>query len=264
MNNLVTVINKDGQLVVTSRQVARDFKKEHRAVLKAIDDLIAEMGVAQNYADLFLPSEYQHEQNRQTYREYLLTRDGFSLLVMGFTGKRALEWKLKYIEAFNAMEESLKQVSTMLTEEQKLQLAIFQAKTIDEAGQAAAALDRYRQKQLADKQRELEHKTEVIKGVTDDIDIYTKRNVLNKVVRFKGANFKERWNELYDRFREVHSVDLKARCEGYNLKQKKKKDHLSIIKYAEKFGYIDDLYRIALKLYETDISEILRHLQKIA
>ena len=42
------------------------------------------------------------------YTEYLLTRDGFSLLVMGFTGSRALEWKLKYIEAFNKMEQAIK------------------------------------------------------------------------------------------------------------------------------------------------------------
>ena len=53
-----------------------------------------------------------------------------------------------------------------------------------------------KEKQIAEQQREIEHKTEVIKGVTDDIDIYTKRNVLNKVVRYKGADFAERWNEL--------------------------------------------------------------------
>lgn len=120
------------------------------------------------------------------------------------------------------------------------------------------------EKQIASQQRENEHKTEVIKGVTDDIDIYTKRNVLNKVVKFQGANFSERWNELYNRYREVYSVDLKARCEGHNLKQKKKKDQLSVIKYAEKFGHIDNLYKVALKLYETDINEILQHLQGIA
>ena len=50
--------------------------------------------------------------------------------------------------------------------------------------------------------------------------------------------------------------------QGYNLKQIKK-DKLSTIRYAEKFGYLDDLYKIALKLYETDINEILKHLQKI-
>ena len=112
-------------------------------------------------------------------------------------------------------------------------------------------------------EQQVAYKTEVIKGVTEDIDIYTKRNVLNKVVRYKGSDFKKRWNELYDRFREVYSTDLKGRCEGYNLKQTKKKDRLSIIKYAEKFGYLDNLYKIALKLYETDINEILESLKEI-
>jgi len=260
MNELISISNQGGKLVVSSREVARNFEKEHKDVLETIRNLIAENSAVKN---TIIESEYVNSRGRK-YPEYLLTRDGFTLLAMGFTGKKALEWKLKYIEAFNKMEESLKRISTMLTEEQRLQLAIFKAKSVDEAGQAAAALDRYRQKQLEDKQREIEHKTEVIKGVTDDIDIYTKRNVLNKVVRYKGANFAERWNELYDRFREVYSVDLKARCEGYNLKQNKKKDQLSTIKYAEKFGHIDNLYKIALKLYETDINEILKHLQKIA
>lgn len=113
-------------------------------------------------------------------------------------------------------------------------------------------------------QKEVKYKTEVIKGITDDIDLYTKRNVLNRVVRYKKANFQERWSELYRVFRETYSVDLKARCEGYNLKQIKKKDQLSVVKYAEKFGFLDDLYKVALKLYETDIREILDQLKKIA
>ena len=69
------------------------------------------MGVAEKSADLFIESKYQHPQNKQWYKEYLLTRDGFSLLVMGFTGKEALQWKLQYIEAFNKMEEQIKQAS---------------------------------------------------------------------------------------------------------------------------------------------------------
>ena len=111
--------------------------------------------------------------------------------------------------------------------------------------------------------KEIDYKDEVLKGVTEDIDIYTKRNVLNKVVRYKGADFQRRWQELYDRFKEVHSIDLPARRKGYNLKQEKKKDQLSIVKYAEKFGYLDDLYKIAVKLYATDIDAILKNLQKI-
>lgn len=108
-NNLVQVLNQDGQLVVSSRQVAENFDKEHKTVLRAIGDLVSNLGVAQNCADLFIEEDYQHEQNKQWYKEYLLTRDGFSLIVMAFTGAKALQWKLKYIEAFNKMEQQLRE-----------------------------------------------------------------------------------------------------------------------------------------------------------
>lgn len=247
MNNLINVQKQEGNLVVSSREVAKNFEKEHRGVLRDLDNL--REGVAQNWADLFYETTYIHKQNKQEYREVLMNRDGFSLLAMGFTGKKAIGWKLKYIEAFNRMEKAL----TSKVPEIDSSFLYLLANQLEE-----------KEKQIAEQQREIEHKKEVIKGVTEDIDIYTKRNVLNKVVRYKGANFAERWNELYQRFREVYSIDLKARCEGHNLKQKLKKDHLSTIKYAEKFGHIENLYKIAIKLYETDVNEILKHLQSIA
>ncbi len=105
----VVVKKIDGELVVTSRQIAEDFEKEHFNVVRDIEGLIK--GIIKNEDTpnkMFIESEYQHEQNKQWYKEYLLTRDGFSLLVMGFTGSKALQWKLKYIEAFNKMEQELK------------------------------------------------------------------------------------------------------------------------------------------------------------
>lgn len=107
MNDLINIFYQDGQLVVTSRQIAQDFNKNHKDVLESIDQLVK--GVAEKSADLFIESQYQHEQNKQIYREYLLTRDGFTLLAMGFTGEKALQWKLKYIEAFNKMEQYIRE-----------------------------------------------------------------------------------------------------------------------------------------------------------
>ena len=95
--------------MVGSRQIAEHFEKEHRNVVRDIENLVERAGSAQKCAPLFIEAEYQHDQNKQFYKEYLLTRDGFSLLVMGFTGRKALEWKLKYIEAFNQMERRLKE-----------------------------------------------------------------------------------------------------------------------------------------------------------
>ena len=106
MTNLV--IMKDRQAVTSSLNVAANFEKDHRAVLKAIDDL--KEGLAQKYADLFWEDTYIHPQNKQPYRVVYMNRDGFTLAVLGFNNtKRVLEFKLKYIEAFNQMEEHIKQ-----------------------------------------------------------------------------------------------------------------------------------------------------------
>ena len=104
MNNLV--IMKDQQAVTSSLQVAETFDKSHKHVLEAIDNL--KEGVAENWADLFYEDTYIHPQNRQPYRVIYMNRDGFTLLAMGFTGKKALKFKMQYIEAFNKMEYELK------------------------------------------------------------------------------------------------------------------------------------------------------------
>lgn len=109
MKNLVQIKNKE--VVTTSRQVADVFEKKHKVVLEAIDILKGDIGVAEKWANLFCETTYIHEQNKQEYRQYLINRDGFTLLAMGFTGKKALRWKVKYIQAFNQMEEMIKEQS---------------------------------------------------------------------------------------------------------------------------------------------------------
>ena len=252
-------------LTLDSREVADMVEKRHDHLMRDIETYIDYLGQTPSLGSdaFFIESSYKAGTGKE-YKCYLVTKKGCEFIAHKLTGQKGAIFTATYINRFHQLEQSLEQAVTMLTEEQRLQLAIFQARTAEEAGVAAANLDRYRRKQLEETKKALDHKTEVIKGVPEDIDIYTKRNVLNKVVRYKGANFSERWNELYDRYKEVYSVDLRARCEGYNLKQKIGKDKLSVVKYAEKFGHIDNLYKIALKLYETDIKEILEHLKEIA
>lgn len=75
-------------------------------MLRSIENTMIDSS-AQNWAQYFILDEYRDPSGKLN-RQYLLTRDGFTLLVMGFTGQKALQWKLKYIQAFNAMEEALK------------------------------------------------------------------------------------------------------------------------------------------------------------
>lgn len=125
MTNLVTVNN--GQAVVSSRQVADNFGKLHKDVLENIRVILA----AENSATkLFYKSTYKNRGKQ--YPEYLMNRDGFTLLAMGFNGKKALEWKLKYIQAFNEMEKQLANpFKVPQTMAEALYLAAEQAKQIE-------------------------------------------------------------------------------------------------------------------------------------
>lgn len=116
------VIMKNEQAVTSSLQIAETFNKNHRDVLAAIDDL--KEGVAENYADLFYEDTYIHPQNKQSYRQVIMNRDGFTLLAMGFTGQKALQFKLKYIEAFNQMEKEIQQPKLPTSQRQLAMLAL--------------------------------------------------------------------------------------------------------------------------------------------
>lgn len=101
MNDII-LSTQNGEPVASSRQIAESFGKEHKTVLRSIEEL-----AAQNCAAKSMFYETTFENRGKQYPMYLMNRDGFSLLVMGFTGKAALEWKLKYIQAFNEMEKKL-------------------------------------------------------------------------------------------------------------------------------------------------------------
>ena len=105
MNNLVYLKNEEA--VCDSLLVAEKFGKRHDNVLRQIKSLLKNEGVK----PLFKISIYTDSKG-ESRPMYLMNRDGFSLLVMGFNGKKALEWKLQYIKAFNAMEYILKEKST--------------------------------------------------------------------------------------------------------------------------------------------------------
>ncbi len=106
MNELVTVYNH--QLVTDSKKVAAHFGKRHDHVIRHIEAVLRGIPQNGNTPTMYKKVSYVHEQNGQTYSYYLMNRDGFSLLVMGFTGQKALEWKLKFLEAFNAMEKEIR------------------------------------------------------------------------------------------------------------------------------------------------------------
>lgn len=103
MNELV--IMHDEKVVTTSLKVAEVFDKKHQHVMEAIRKLTVENSTVKK---MFVEDSYLNSRN-QSFPMFYMNRDGFTLLAMGFTGSKAMEFKLKYIEAFNRMEQALKE-----------------------------------------------------------------------------------------------------------------------------------------------------------
>lgn len=94
--------NSKGIVMIDSRDVANIFGKQHKNVLRDIDNIYQVQG---EFAKLnFEPGSYK-DKNKQTRPCFTMTRDGFTLLVMGYNGKEAMDFKIAYIERFNEMEK---------------------------------------------------------------------------------------------------------------------------------------------------------------
>ena len=107
------VYERDGTSYTNSRNVAAVFGKDHRNVLRDVDKLIS--GCSDLSSLLFTEVvEFDSSANRDT-RHFEMTRDGLTLLVMGYTGEKAMKFKLAYIERFNAMERALRAPAPALT-----------------------------------------------------------------------------------------------------------------------------------------------------
>lgn len=109
---------KNDEVVCTSLQIAEKFGKQHKHVIRNIENLLEGMPKI-GLSEMFKKGTYAVEGNNKRYPMYYMNRDGFALLAMGFTGKKAIEWKVQYINAFNAMEAALKERNTQAWIEQR-------------------------------------------------------------------------------------------------------------------------------------------------
>ena len=90
--------------------MAEKFGRKHKNVIKSIENLL-KMDSAKKLAQWFSKDRYKDSSGKENSM-YFMNRDGFTILAMGFNGKEALDWKIKYIRAFDKMEEMLKERST--------------------------------------------------------------------------------------------------------------------------------------------------------
>lgn len=124
MNELVFVLNDE--ILVNSKEIANNFSKRHDNVLRDIESIKKDV---LNFEEMFHKGATKDSYGR-SQPCYFMNRDGFTLLAMGFTGKQALEWKIKYINAFNKMEKQLKSATPQLTGEELMAKALIEAKSV--------------------------------------------------------------------------------------------------------------------------------------
>ena len=143
------VIMHDQQAVTTSLILAEAFEKQHKHVIEAIEKKISTAENSALLKNMFAEDSYIASNGKQN-KMYYLNRDGFTFIAMGFTGKKADEFKLKYIEAFNKMEQIVRQELPQ-TPEEKLALTMQVTLRLDKrVGKLEKSIDEIQNKSEID------------------------------------------------------------------------------------------------------------------
>lgn len=234
----IILSTQNGEPVASSRQIAENFGKEHKHVLDAVKNLVAENSAAKS---MFHPATF--ENRGKQYPMYLMNRDGFSLLVMGFTGKAALEWKLKYIAAFNEMEKKLAQ-RPQLQAGNSLQALNLLVKSLNEQQDAMNRLQVNVDAQSAaieklEEQNELNRQAFTMNpgNWRENATAVVGSIVLKKTggeMKGSGPVYEEVWNEIYDMMKLEFHKDMKKR--KMNLKKEFPKRKFSNLEVIDRAG----------------------------
>ena len=244
MNEIVFRGTND-QALTNSLLVAKSFGKEHKHVLDSIRKLIE--GCAEISADpMFEETTYINEQNGQTYPMYLMNRDGFALLVMDFKGKRAMQFKLEYIKAFNSMEAQIKASQKPKSQLEILQMSINQ---LVEQEHRLSSVERdvaETKKEIAEmKQERIENgklllEAEVSENNVPEISMRNKiRRLVNQYAAATNTSQRDIWHDIYNNLYYAY---------GISINSYKDKDCKTKLDIAEKHGFLGKMFDIVSKM----------------
>ena len=213
MNEIVFRSAND-QAVTSSLLVAEKFGKEHKHVLDSIRKLIE--GCAEISADpMFEETTYVNEQNGQVYPMFLMNRDGFSLLVMGFNGKKAMQFKLDYINEFNKMEKMIRDSIKPKSQLEILQMSINQ---LVEQERRLSSVERdiaETKKEIAEmKQERIENgklllEAEVSGNKVPEISMRNKiRRLVNQYAAATNTSQRDIWHDIYQNLYYAYNISI--------------------------------------------------------
>lgn len=245
--NEIILSTQNGEPVASSRQIAENFEKRHDHVMRDIDTFKKDVP---NFGEMFFEAEAPDSYGRPQ-RTYLMNRDGFSLLVMGFTGKAALEWKVKYIAAFNEMEKKLAQ-RPQIQAGNSLQALNLLVKSLNEQQDAMNRLQVNVDAQSAAIEK-LEEQNELNRQAFTMNPGNWRENataVVSSIVRKKtggemkgsGPVYEEVWNEIYGMMKSEFHKDMKRR--KMNLEKEFPKRKFSNLEVIDRAGDRNQLISI--------------------
>ncbi len=230
---------ENSQALTNSLLVAEKFGKEHRNVLQAISDIIWS---AENsaYPQMFVESTYYNQQNGQNYPMFVMNRDGFTLLAMGFTGKRAMKFKLDYIAAFNKMESALKDSQKKLSGAeyllQQAQLMVEQERRMTAVEQRLDNMDRER-KENGEKLLEAKLSDERLPEMSMKARV---NQLVREYAIATNTDFKDVWHKVYSQLYYLYHISIKSYKKLHNKETK--------LDIAVRNHFIDKIFTIISNL----------------
>lgn len=190
---------QNGVATTTSLQVAETFGKNHDKILRDIKKQIKKIGSPDVANEMFQEKEY--EVRGRTYPMYQMNKDGFTLLVMSYTDDKSMQFKLRYIQAFNEMEEALKnQPALRLPKNNAEMLQVIQSandeqnKRIDQVETTVDEIkDRFGLPAAQAKSLEQSRKKHIV-TLLGGYDSNAYQHISGKTFKQIGRDFKERFN----------------------------------------------------------------------
>ena len=233
------------QAMTSSLLVAKEFGKAHAKVMRDIENLNCsdEFRLA-NFGD----SYFKNEQGRE-FPMFTMTKDGFSFLVMGYTGKKAARFKEAYINAFNKMELEIRSSIKPKSQLEILQMSINQ---LVEQERRLSSVERdiaETKKDIAEmKQERIENgklllEAEVSGNKVPEISMRNKiRRLVNQYAAATNTSQRDIWHDIYQNLYYAYNISINS------YKDKKSQSNLDI---AEKHGFLGKMFDIVSKMVKS-------------
>lgn len=233
------------QAMTSSLLVVKEFGKEHNKVVRDINNLACSQEFrAANFGE----SSYVSEQGKE-FPMFTMTKDGFSFLVMGYTGKKAAQFKEAYINAFNKMESEIRSSVKPKTQLEILQMSINQLVEQEhrlscverDVAETKKEIEEMKQERIENGKLLLE--AEVSGNKVPEISMRNKiRRLVNQYAAATNTTQRDVWHNIYQNLYYAYNISINS------YKDKKSQSNLDI---AEKHGFLGKMFDIVSKMVKS-------------